>query len=210
MLGVSCQKDVKTEPDVDKQMENEAPKSESEQLSTRIEKAYNIDKYKTETFLKYSVDVNLNDDTYAKAVLKYNILERILNVKANGVQSTMTNTSEKTEQEEFLFDLNEIYTLPFLIQNENFQLISKNDSIVTSKYASDQTRISYTINTHPLTEIIQSLNLDKDGSILDDTTINFEKFITVNRIPVSMIWNIYRDDKQIGAVNISRISYPKS
>ena len=70
--------------------------------------------------------------------------------------------------------------------------------------------VSYEITTHPLTEIIQSVRMEKPKSIFDNKTIRFEKYITVNRIPVSMLWEIYQKDEKVGEIKISRISYPKA
>lgn len=206
----SCQKDNKKETKTESPIENPGPKSKPLDLSTKIGSAYNIAKFKAETKLRYSAEVKISDTLYFKGTMEYNISEKTLTVKTGQEDFSISNYPESTPKEQFLFQLNEIYTLPFNLKKETFKPLDQNDSMTTSLFKAENTKISYTLNTHPLTEIIQSLKTENATPVFDDATIVFNKYITVNRIPVSMLWEIYKDDEKVGEVKISRISYPKA
>ena len=210
LLIISCQKEKQNDPEQNLKLESSEPVSRSKQLIQRIANTYNIAKYKSESYLKYSFDFTLDEKTYAKGVMKYSIVDEDLNVRIEGKELNISKDSIRSEQEYFLFELNEIYTLPFIMNEDSFKLITSNDSIVTSSYSSKISNITYELSTHPLTEILQDVKSNGGNSVLNGTRLKFDKYITVNRIPVSMLWEIYNEDEVIGNVKISRISYPKA
>jgi hypothetical protein len=210
LLCCSCQKDIKQKAEKETVIEKQSPKPKALGLNARIGNAYNVKKFQSESFLKYSVDISFLDTTYFKGTLTYNILKESLNVKKNNGEFDLDNNPQDAEVLDLLSDLNSIYTLPFYLDNENLNTIQTNDSIVKSKFTSSISKLTYEINTHPLTEIIQSIKIENPKSIFHNSTIRFDRYITVNRIPVAMLWEIFKEDEMLGQVKISRISYPKA
>jgi len=203
----SCQKEKKNEIKNEVNAEKQSAISPSEKLSNRIENAYNIKTFQTKNSLKYTAELTISDTLYFKGTFTYAIPTGVLNVKAEEQELSIAPDAERSQREEFLYHLNEIYILPFVLNKEVFKLIERTDSIVTSGFDSKSSKLSYTLTTHPLTEIIQSLKIDNAASVFDSATIRFDKYITVNRIPVSMHWKLYKRESPFAEVKISRISY---
>jgi len=194
---------------MDSKVESQSSTPKNSGLNARIGSAYNVKKFSSESVLKYSVDLSFSDTTFYKGAITYNILENKIDLKPNKGQFDENTATEEGEFADALTDLNDIYTLPFFLQNESITTLEANDSIVRSRFTSGSSKATFEMATHPLTEIIQSVKMQKPGSIFHNSTITFDKYITVNRIPVSMRWDIFKEGKRVGEVKISRISYPK-
>jgi hypothetical protein len=129
----------------------------------------------------------------------------------SNLDKTLETSNLKTDLDKKLYLITELYTMGFWFDSENFKLISKNDSLNVSGYHSVSLGSDYKIYTHPVTHVIEKIDFE---TTIPDKPFNkgsllYDKFITVNRIPVALKWEINLDQKQTASAEITRISYPK-
>jgi hypothetical protein len=87
---------------------------------------------------------------------------------------------------------------------------SENEGFSKSTYKSSITNNTYNIYTHPLTDVIQRVEYQSEitDKPFKSGTVYFDKYITVNRVPVSLAWEFKRSNEIIAKAEITRISYP--
>jgi len=208
ILFIGCKKSENTTSGSGTDASTLSQSDPSEKLKTSISGAYNTKKFTSESRLKYNFKLTIADTTYSEGTLLYNIKNNTLHLKSNLAEREISALSEN-KTDKLASIINEIYVLPFKMNTAEFALVERNDSLVKSAFSSKVNSAEFTLFTHPLTNIIQQLKFSSKHSALpfNDSDIKFQKYITVNRIPVSMRWEIIKNDEQIGEVIISRISY---
>lgn len=177
-----------------------------------VQNAYNIKKFKTETQVKFNIDLKSNQSTYYNGSINVKTDASEIQLKSLKIDTSLYPNKLDSDFDKLLFLVAECYSIPFLINQSNFRKLTKNDSLVVSDYKSSLTSFEYKIFTHPITHIVQSIDYDTDIKIepFGRGSIFFERYITVNRIPVAMKWRIEVDGEVKAEAIISRISYPKS
>jgi hypothetical protein len=210
VLIISCKTDNKNKQDSDSEKTSVSLKNAHELLKASIANAYNIEKFKAENSLRYNVKFSLADTLYLENTLIYNIVDNKLYTRKNSAKTEIDLSSANVEGK-VLYLLNDIYTLPFNLKNGELEKINSSDSLQTSLFYSEAKGLDFKLVTHPITDIIQSIDVKTNDAEmpLHNTTVNFKKYITVNRIPVSMLWEITKNEEFIGQIKISRISYPQ-
>lgn len=210
VLIMSCKTDEKNKQDSDSEKTSVSLNNTHEILKASIANAYNINKFESENSLKYNFRITLVDTLYLKNTLIYNIIDNKLYTKNNSTLKEIDYSSVAVE-DKILHLLNDLYTIPFNLKKGEFESKTQSDSLQISSFYLESKGYDFKLATHPITDIIQSVDVNVNGAQIpfDDTTVYFKKYITVNRIPVSMLWDISKNNELIGQVKISRISYPK-
>jgi hypothetical protein len=187
--------------------------SDSEKHLQNISRAHNASKFIEESQVRFKLKFNIKEEVF---------FDGFVTLKTDGSQarfldSTINKLIEsnnlKTELDKKLYWIVELYAMGFWPNTEDFNKTnSDNDDFIKATYNSPITSSTYTIYTHPLTDIVQYVEYDTD--ILDEPfeigTLFYDKYITVNRIPVSLNWNIKFEDNTVAKAEITRISYPKT
>ncbi len=208
---ISCKSDKKQ-----LKIENEKPidnqNSESAKHLQNVARAHNAEKFKSEEQVKFNLEFSTADEVMFNGTITLKTdgaKARFLDSKVNQVIEK-NNLNSNSDQK--LFFLAEIYATGFWFDQDTFKKIKSQDSEFFKATYTSFSQTAYTIYTHPLTDIVQ--HLDYNTKISEEPfnkgTIYFEKYITVNRVPVPLIWTFKSGDDITAQAKISRISYPKN
>lgn len=183
---------------------------EDEVLLSSIQNSYNIQRFENENQVKFNVALKVSDTLFYKGYMIINTQSKQIRLLNSDTDTLLNVQYLESDYHKTLFWVAENYALPFWLKPENFQKLSSNDSLTVSTYKSDLTNTEFKVSTHPLTHIINQVeyNTDIDLKPFNKGNLNFERYITVNRIPVAMTWNIKVEETLMGEIEISRISYP--
>ncbi len=209
-LVLGCKSDKNVEKQKEKDIIVSKKLSESEMLQENIQDAYNLKKYTEEEQVKFKINLKVQDSIYFDGYLSVKTDNSKIRILSSQIDKVMTFSDESSNIEKMLFWASEIYTLPFSLKEDNFELLKRDDEFIISKYVSSSTDSEYKVYSNPITNIIEKVEYITPISIqpFDKGVLYFDKYITVNRIPVAMHWNIKKDGDNIAVVKISRISYP--
>ncbi len=206
---LSCKPDKKNTKDINKETQTQNI-SDDEKLLNAIKQAYNFSKFKKEKQVKFNAKLSVSDSILYNGflILKPNTTEiRVLNSQ---IDTILNANSIESDFHKTLFFIAESYALPFWLKADTFQIESKNDSLTTSNFKSQITHSNFKIKSHPTTNIINKIDYwtDIKNKPFNEGQLYFEKYITVNRIPVAMKWYLEVNQKVSATVEVSRISYP--
>ncbi|MFN2260679.1 MAG: hypothetical protein ABR595_01260 [Psychroflexus sp.] len=113
-------------------------------------------------------------------------------------------------------------SLPFAMQNLNYEALQKrvNDeddkkiNILKLDYAGIDSPLQIkSVTSSATTNLLQSADLEAKSSTIFDKEefqIKFDKYITVNKIPIALNVDVFSNDTKMAEITVSRISYPKS
>lgn len=205
-----CKSDKSNDNQKDITVEQTVLPSESSSLLRGIQYAYNTNKFADETQVKFNIQLKIADTSYydGYVILKTNASSiRLLNSK---IDTVLTADSLDSKFHNTMFWIAETYAMPFWLKAEYFEKQRETGNFVVSNYKSPLSKSVFKISTHPLTNIIDKIeyNTDIEIPVFNQGRLYFDKYITVNRIPVAMHWRIEADNNVIAKAKISRISYP--
>ncbi|RRO21842.1 hypothetical protein [Flavobacteriaceae bacterium 14752] len=205
----SCKTDKKNSTNVNKETQTQNI-SDDQRLLNSIQEAYNFSKFKKEKQVKFNVKLSVSDTILYNGflILKPNTPE--IRVLGSQIDTILNANSIESDFHKTLFFIAESYALPFWLKPDTFQKESKNDSLVTSDFTSHLTNSHFKISTHPTTHIIEKIAYKTDikNKPFNEGKLYYDKYITVNRIPVAMKWYLEVNQQVSARVEISRISYP--
>jgi hypothetical protein len=207
----ACKSDEKKANDNNNSIEVIKDNSESNQYLENIKRAHNASKFAQEEQVKFKLKLNIGDDQFFDGYITLKTdgsKARFLDSKVDKIIS-IDNLS--TELDKKLYWLVELYTMGFWLQADQFEMLkNESDEYSKSTYKSSITNNTYNIYSHPLTNVIQQV--EYQSGITDEPfnsgTVYFDKYITVNRVPVSLVWEFKQDNSKKATAEISRISYP--
>ncbi|WP_127846441.1 hypothetical protein [Psychroflexus aestuariivivens] len=121
------------------------------------------------------------------------------------------------------FEIINMTSLPFAMQNLNYEaekkiIVEDNDkkyNVLSLGYEDlkpSPIQIK-SVTSSATTNLLQSAKLEtKSSTILENGVfeINFDRYITVNKIPIALNLNLFSNEKKIATITVSRISYPKA
>ena len=185
--------------------------SEHKSLLKGIDYAYNTQKFKAESQVKFNLDLKISDTSYFSGYVILKTDASQIKIKNSKIDKILTPKQLNSDFDKILFLMAENYAMPFWINSKDFRKQEENDSLIVSHYKSDLTSYSYEIATHTLTNIIQKIDYQTDIKTepFEKGVLHFDRYITVNRVPVAMQWRLEVDDKVVATAEISRISYPE-
>jgi len=185
--------------------------SESLKHLRNIEKAHNASKFEQEEQVKFNLEVSVKDKVFFDGTVTLKTDGSKARFLDSGIDQMIESGDLSTEIDKKLHHLAELYCIGFWLQEENFSKTSSDsEDFVQAVYESADTSSTFTVFTHPLTDIVQHVEY-KTGisdAPFSEATVFFDKYITVNRIPVALKWKFKVDQNQIATAEISRISYP--
>lgn len=185
--------------------------SQSEKHLQNIFRAHNGSKFKSEDYVRFQLKFKFKDDAF---------FEGFMTIKTNGskIRFLDSNTDKiiesanlQTELDQQLFWLAELYSMGFWLDQDDFETLKNtNEDYVKAVYSSKYSSSVYKVYTHPLTAIIQHVDYTTHipGDPFNSGTVFYEKYITVNRIPVPLRWTFIKQKDTIAKAEITRISYP--
>lgn len=184
--------------------------SKNERFLKRIEYAHNADKFNEEEQVKFRIKLKLKDSIFynGDVVMKTDLSQ--VRFLSSTIDTVLTANRLKSENDKILYWIAECYAIGFQLNAESFNKISESDSVVVSSFRSPKTSTKFKLSTHPITNIIQKLEYDTgiDQKPFDNGSLNFNRYITVHRIPVALEWTIETGAKNAAEAEITRISYP--
>jgi len=208
---LACKSDKEKDNYNSSSIETIKDKSESEKHLENIKRAHNASKFSQEEQVKFKLKLSFENGVF---------FDGFITLKTNGskarfldsnIDKIVESDNISTELEQKLYWLTELYTLGFWLEKDQFNKVnSESEDFIKSIYKSPMTSNIYTIYSHPLTDVIQYVDY-KTG--LSDQPFNygvvyFDKYITVNRVPVSLVWEFKLEKDKVAKAEISRISYP--
>lgn len=204
---ISCQSD-KNKTKQNNTSAVKSQKTESKTL-TPLKSAYNYNKFKKEKFVKFNFKLIESDSVLFEGNLNLNTDASEIKFKNSRLDTVLKTNDIRSKFDKIVLWSAEIYALPFWIDSTNEFQVSKKDSLDSFKYKSELSNTTYEIFKHPQTHIIKKVkySTDIDTKPFDNGTLTFDKYITVNRIPVAMKWKIQSDSKRHFRAEISSISY---
>ena len=185
--------------------------SESDKYLEKIKRAHNASKFAKEEQVKFKLKLDIGDDVF---------FDGFVTLKTNGskarfldsnIDRVVDRDNISTTLDKKLYWLAEIYTIGFWLEADNFKISNGEiEEYSKSIYKSPITSNTYTIYSHPLTDVIQYVEYITKipDQPFNSGTVYFDKYITVNRVPVSLAWEFKRDNEIIAKAEITRISYP--
>mgnify|MGYP005847714009 CR=1 FL=1 len=207
----ACKPDNPNEKQQDKTNVPIKKLNENEVLAQAIKTAYNTKKFQQETQVKFNLKLKVEDTLYFNGFVSLKTDASQIYLLSSQVDTVLNAQKLNRDFDKILFWSAEVYALPFWIQSDDFKINTKNDSLVTTHYKSNLTTSDFDLFTHPMTHIIQKLNYQMaiKTKPFDRGQLYFNRYITVNRIPVAMQWRIEVDGELKAEAKISRISYPE-
>lgn len=208
----ACKSDPK-----DTETENAKPiveqPSESQKHLQNIERAHNSAKFKEENQVRFNLKLSTEDDVFFDGAVTLKTDGSKARFLDSGIDQTIKSDDLSNEIDKKLYHLAELYCIGFWLQEDNFSKTSSvSEDFVQAVYDSPETSSTFTVFSHPLTDIIQHLQYktDIDAYPFDEATVFFDKYITVNRIPVALNWYFTKAKDTIARAQITRISYPET
>lgn len=208
--SVACKSDSTNNEKDTESLLVETP-TESEKHLQNITRAHNAKKFQSEPQVKFKLQFSTKDSVFFDGFVTLKTdgsKARFLNSKIDRV---IQNHQLQTDLDKKLFLMAELYSMGFWIKDNNFKLLSNNDSLDLSYYRSSKSESTFKIYSHPITHVVQQVDYDTniDQKPFKSGSLHYEKYITVNRVPVALHWNIIDDKDTIAQAEISRISYPE-
>lgn len=206
-----CKSDKPDDNQDNNKQNKEILPSENKSLVKGIDYAYNTKKFKAESQVKFNLDLKISDTSYFSGYVTLKTDASKIKIQNSNIDKILISKQLNSDFDKTLFLMAESYALPFWINSKDFTKQEENDSLIFSYYKSDLTSYSYEIATHSLTNIIQKIDYQTDIKTkpFEKGVLHFDRYITVNRVPVAMQWRIEVDDKVVATAEISRISYPE-
>jgi len=209
---IACISDSKTEQiDVDKESSKEIKASKGYLQS--IAKAHNADKFKQENQVKFNLKFDVGIKNFFDGVVVLKTDGSKVKFTGSDIKKIIEQKTIKSELDKKLFFLIELYTTGFWYDEGSFSKInSESKDFSVANIESGITNNNYTIYCHPLTDIVQYIEYETkiEDSPFDKGTLHFDRYITVNRVPVPLNWIFKSGTDTIAKAKISRISYPKT
>lgn len=206
---MACKSD-KEKTTVTESIEKTEKVDKSLQLLKSIESAHNAQKFNSEQQVNFKLKLELKDSVFFDGYVTIKTDASKVRFLDSNIDKIVEANSLETELDKKLFMIAEFYTMGFWFDADRFKKIPKNDSLVKSEYNSVKSKSQYKIYSHPITRVIQHIDFETtiNDKPFNSGTLYYEKYITVNRVPVALKWKIEVDQKQIAKAEISRISYP--
>lgn len=206
----SCKSD---KPDTDKNTESKELNSlsDNDMFLNSVQNAYNAKKFNSEKQVKFNAKIMVSDTIFYEGYITIQTNSPQIRLLSSKIDTILSAEDLDSNYYKTLFWVAESYALPFWSTPENFQKLSSHDSTTVSNHKSKLTNSEFKITTHPITNIIENVEYNTDISTapFNQGRLYFDRYITVNRIPVAMKWLINVDEETKAEVEISRISYPK-
>ena len=205
-----CKSDNPNEKQADKTNIPIRELNENEVLAQAIKNAYNTKKFEEEDQVKFNLKLKVEDTIFYNGFLTLKTDASQIYLLSSQVDTVLNVQKLKRDFDKILFWSAEVYALPFWLNSNAFKIKNKNDSLVMSKLNSKLTTSNFDLVTHPLTHIIQNIDYQTDIKTepFNQGQLYFDRYITVNRIPVAMQWRIEVENEVKAEAEISRISYP--
>lgn len=209
LILIGCKSDNQ-ETTVTETEEKTEKVDKSLQLLKTIKSAHNAQKFNSEQHVKFKLKLELKDSAFFDGYVTLKTDRSQVRFLDSNIDKIVDANSLKTELDKKLFMIAEIYSMGFWFDAEKFHKISENDSLNISEYNSVKSKSKYKVYSHSITNVIQYIDFETDISDepFNSGSLYYEKYITVNRVPVALKWKIEVDQKQLATAEISRISYP--
>lgn len=211
LILTGCKSDNQEKTDSEESIPQTEKVDDNTKLLRNIKSAHNAQKFNSEAQVKFHIKFSLKDSVffYGFVTLKTD------GSKARFMDSKIDRVVEvdklQTELDKKLFMIAEAYTMGFWFEDDDFKILSKNDSLDISTYRSPKTQSTFKIYSHPITHVIRQIdyktNINQKPFNLG--SLYYEKYITVNRVPVALHWRILDENTNETSAEISRISYPE-
>lgn len=186
---------------------------ETQKHFLNIQRAHNSKKFKVEKVVKFKLKLTIEKKVFYDNFI--NLKTDLSKLKINENQSVklIEQNNLNNDYEKKMYFLSEIYAIAFIMNIDDFKKVSsKNDNFIKATFNSIETETDYEILSHPITDIIQQINYNTNinGKPFESGSVVFEKYITVNRIPVPLFWTFKNGEQVVAKAEISRISYPNT
>lgn len=208
----ACKSDPK-----DTETENAKPiveqPSESQKHLQNIERAHNSAKFKEENQVRFNLKLSTENDVFFDGTVTLKTDGSRVRFLDSDIDEMLESGDLNTEIDKKLYHLAELYSIGFWLKKDKFKKMSSNNGdFIKAVYDSPETSSTFTVFSHPLTDIIQHLQYktDIDAYPFDEATVFFDKYITVNRIPIALNWYFTKAKDTIARAQITRISYPET
>lgn len=212
ILGLlACKSDEKKTNENNNSIEVVKDVSESEKHLENIKSAHNASKFSQEEQVKFKLKLSFENEVFFDGFVTLKTDGSKARFLDSNIDKIFKSDNISTELDQKLYWLTELYTLGFWLEKDQFNKVnSESEDFIKAVYQSPITSNTYTIYSHPLTDVIQYVDY-KTG--LPDQPFNsgvvyFDKYITVNRVPVSLVWEFKLEKDKVAKAEISRISYP--
>ena len=205
-----CKTDKSGDENIEETNNPKKTLSQNKQLVQSIQKAYNTNQFEKEAQVKFNLKLKVEDSLFFDGYVSLKTDASQLRLQTSQMDTVLNTQNLNGEFDKVLFWAAEVYALPFWFDESMFKIEAKNDTIVQSKFNSKVSSSRFQLSTHPMTHIIQKVDYQTNIKIepFDQGQLYFDRYITVNRIPVAMQWRIEVDGEVKSEAEISRISYP--
>lgn len=206
-----CKSDKPVDNQDDIKINKEILPSENKSLLKGIDYAYNTKKFKAESYVKFNIDLKVADTLFFSGYVTLKTDASKIKIYGSKIDKILTPNQLNSDFDKVMYLIAESYALPFWIKPKDFRKLEENDSLIVSHYKSDLSPFAYEIATHPQTNIIQKIEYQTGIKTkpFKKGLLYFDRYITVNRVPVAMQWRIEVDGEIVATAEISRISYPE-
>jgi len=186
--------------------------SESLKHLQNIARAHNASKFEKENQVKFNLEVSVKDKMFFDGTVTLKTDGSKARFLDSDIDHIIESGDLSTEIDKKLYHLAELYCIGFWLQEYNFSKTSSDsEDFNQAVYESTKTSSTFTVFTHSLTDIVQHVEYKTGISDIpfDGATVFFDKYITVNRVPVALSWYFTKATDTIARAKVSRISYPK-
>lgn len=184
---------------------------ETQKHFQNIQRAHNSKKFKEENTVKFKLKLTVGEKVFYDDFIYPKTDLSKLKINENQSVKLIEQNNLKNDYEKKMYFLSEIYAIAFIMNIDDFKKVSsKNDNFFKATFNSNETGTAYEILSHPITDIIQQINYKTNltGHPFESGSVVFDKYITVNRIPVPLFWTFKNGEQVVAKAEISRISYP--
>lgn len=200
----------------------------------RLYKTYadinNLEKFNEESEFQYNVEVKFENDNSKdfSGTIQSKTDFSDIKLKLDSGESFFYHNNEfyanpKTEDKINPFEIINITSLPFAMQNFNYEAVQKTIvedgkdkfNLLDLDYSgvnSSEIQIQ-SVSSSATTNLLQFATLiGNSNSIFSDEEfqVDFDRYITVNKIPIALNLILTSNDSKIATITVSRISYPKA
>jgi hypothetical protein len=187
--------------------------SESEKHLQNIAGAHNAKKFLEEAQVKFNLKLTIKQDVFFDGIVSLKTDGSKAKFSGSNIDKTIIKNELESDLDKKLYFLAEIYATGFWYEQENFdKLESEGEEFKKAVYESLISKTNFTIYSHPLTDIVQFIDY-KTGiseAPFNKGRLYFDRYITVNRVPVPLNWTFKSGGEIIAEAKISRISYPET
>ena len=210
---VACKSDKKENEDL--KIENDVvhKQSESEKHLQNILRAHNATKFKEENQVKFNLEISMTDEIFFNGFVTLKTDGSKARFLDSNTDRIVHRNNLNSELDKKLYHLATLYGMGFWLNEDKFEKqTSDQDNFNHAVFETSVNSSTFNISTHPLTDILQNVTYKTNISEppFNEATVHYDKYITVNRVPVALNWYFVDQTDTIATAKVSRISYPET